>query len=99
MAELFLDGPDEVGRGPATSSDETCPGVHQSRNTLRELLRCLGVDRSIPNAVREARVGFEAGLERTVAWFLDNRDWLMRKQAEAAAFVEELMKTYKGRQA
>ena len=38
--------------------------------------------------------GFEAGLEKTVCWFRDNKGWLFRKKKETDAFVKKLRKTF-----
>jgi dTDP-glucose 4,6-dehydratase len=40
------------------------------------------------------RVFFDEGLERTVKWYLENKDWLFKKRAEAEEFVTELKKNF-----
>lgn len=48
----------------------------------------------------KSRVKFEEGLLRTVNWYLDNKDWLLRKKTEVEGFVKALMAQYaKGKQA
>ena len=39
-------------------------------------------------------VTFDAGIERTVRWYRDNSDWLMKKSGEARAFTEGLKKKF-----
>jgi len=39
-------------------------------------------------------VSFDEGMERTVRWYIENRDWLFRKRAEVEKFVAELRKNF-----
>ncbi len=41
-----------------------------------------------------AEISFEEGIERTIKWFVDNKDWLFRKAEEVKGFVERLKEVY-----
>jgi dTDP-glucose 4,6-dehydratase len=42
-------------------------------------------------------VTFDEGIERTVSWYVENKEWLLKKKAEVEGFVAMLKKEYKGR--
>ncbi len=42
----------------------------------------------------KAKVRFEEGIERTVRWYVDNREWLFRKEMEVRGFVRKLKEIY-----
>ena len=44
-----------------------------------------------------AKTSFEEGIEKTVKWFVDNKEWLFRKAENVRGFVEKLKEVYKSR--
>lgn len=45
----------------------------------------------------KAEVSFEEGIEKTVKWYIDNKNWLFRKEREVKNFVEKLKRFYRSK--
>ena len=43
----------------------------------------------------EAKINFDEGIERTVNWYIENKDWLFEKKREIESFVEKLKNIFK----